>query len=208
MTSEETALTQKRRVRFTLWLLLHSPRHVAFSDLATFMGASKELLHHDLNWMATFLNPFELVVDPSVDQRVAIYGRETNVIRAIHELLGQQPVTHHQTRFVLDVPSMETKLAQRVDQLNQLIAFEDAAWQPIYNYLWTLTMRYQYGRVKRDSLARLFTPDQLALITAEKTVHQWSQETIDNVESMLHKTTSLPVVEAYLLTLRVWLLTH
>lgn len=208
MTPEQNDATHARRVRFTLWLLVHSPRHVAFSELETFLDESSDVLHHDLNWMATYLNPLELVVDPSVDQRVAIYGRETNILRAVKDLLDDQTTATHQTRFVLDAPSMETKLAQSVDQLSQLVPINDKAWQFVYNYLWGLTMRYQYGRVKRDSLATLFTPAQLALITAEKLVHQWSQDTIDVVESLLNKPTSLPVIESYLLTLRVWLFTH
>ncbi|KRK48629.1 hypothetical protein GPK34_08910 [Secundilactobacillus kimchicus] len=203
----ESTPTQ-RQLKFTLWLLIHTPRHVAFTDLETFFGEPADVLHHDLNWMATFLHSFDLVVDPSVDQRVAIYGREANVFRAIQELLGHLKTSDRQTRYVLDAPTMETKLAAQVDQLSELETVNIDTWQAVYNYLWTLNMRYQYGRVKRASLDRLFTPDQLALISTESAIHHWSQQCIDVVESELKVPTSLPIIESYLLTLRVWLLTH
>lgn len=200
--------TNLRQEQFALWLLIHSPRHVAFSELETFFNTDGDVLHHDLNWMATFLKPFDLVVDPSVDQRVAIYGRETNICRAIQELLGTVRTSEHQTRYVLDAPSLETKLTQQTDALSKIVTFEADTWQSIYDYLWTLAMRYQYGRVKRAPLDRLFTPDQLALIATEKTIHQWSQECIDTIETEFKTPTSLPIIESYLITLRVWLVTH
>ncbi|WP_252904104.1 hypothetical protein [Secundilactobacillus silagei] len=38
---------------------------------------------------------------------------------------------------------------------------DSTAQQSIYDYLWTVAMRYRYGVVKRLGLAELFTPGQL-----------------------------------------------
>lgn len=209
MIKDNDPKTVARQVQLTLWLLVHAPKRLAMDELMTTLATDSETLRHDINWISSYLSQFDLVVEPAEDQTVAIYGRENNLFRATIELLNTQtkPGTLT-TTFAVSDARVEQQVSERLDNLSLIEPINDAAMQALYLYLWTLAMRYKYGIVKRAALATLFTPEQLALIAAETKTHHWSQATVELFETDLPKDHDLPVVEDYLLTLRVWLYTH
>jgi hypothetical protein len=199
MIKNQDPQTTERLTRLTLLLVIHAPKHVPLEELTQALNADVDTIRHDLNWVSDFLARYGLVVDPSVDQQVAVYGQENYLFRAALDLLKSLSKTH---QLVTDLPisdsSLETRLEQRLDALLKTIPLDTTAQQSIYDYLWTLAMRYRYGRVKRLGLAELFTPGQLALISNEKDIHPWSQKTIEVLEDSLPGKQDFPLVEAYL----------
>lgn len=209
MIKDQDPKTENRQLQLTLWLLVHSPKPVALSDLALRVNADVDTVRHDLNWISDYLAHYTLVVDPSVDQQVTVYGRENNIFRASLDLLASksqsgQLVTH----LPMTDEQLEEQLTDRLAGLVQTMPLNVGAQQAIYDYMWTVAMRYRYGTVKRAALATLFTPGQLALISREKDIHHWSQHTIEVLEGDLPANHDMPLIEGYLLTLRVWLYSH
>lgn len=209
MIKDNDPKTAERQVKLALLLLLHSPNPIELNKLSHVVDARVDTVRHDLNWISDFLNPYDLVVDPTVDQQVKVYGRENNIFRASLDLLitqsGPDTVT---TQFSISDPTLETQLMDRLNRLVQTIPLDVSAQQAIYNYMWTLGMRYRFGTVKRAALATMFTPGQLALISREKELHHWSQHTVEVLESDLPEGHDMPLIEGYLLTLRIWLYSH
>ena len=206
MIKNQDPQTTERLTRLTLLLVIHAPKHVPLEELTQALNADADTIRHDLNWVSDFLARYGLVVDPSVNQQVAVYGQENYLFRAALDLLKSLSKPHQLvTDLPISDPALETQLEQRLDALLKTIPLDTTAQQSIYDYLWTLAMRYRYGRVKRLGLAELFTPGQLALISNEKDIHPWSQKTIEVLEDSLPGKQDFPLVEAYLLTLRVWL---
>lgn len=209
MIKDQDSQTAARQTHLTLWLLVHAPKHIPLDDLVKLVDSDTETVRHDLNWISDFLSPYDLVVDPSVDQQVAIYGRENNIFHASTDLLASlSKPTELTTQFPIADETLEAQLTDRLSGLVQTIPLELNAQQSIFDYLWTLAMRYRYGTVKRAALAVLFTPGQLALISREKEIHHWSQHTVEVLEGDLPGNHDMPLIEAYLLTLRVWLYSH
>ncbi|MTV83136.1 hypothetical protein [Secundilactobacillus folii] len=209
MIKDQDSQTAARQTQLTLWLLVHAPKHVPLTELGERVSADTETIRHDLNWISDFLAPYDLVVDPSVDQQVAILGRENNFFHATLDLLKTMTSsTKLITSFPIENAKLEAQLSDRLNGLVQTIPLELEAQQAIYDYMWTLAMRYRYGTVKRLPLAVFFTPGQLALIAREKEIHHWSQHTIEVLEGDLPAGHDMPLIEAYLLTLRVWLYSH
>ncbi|GAA3606824.1 hypothetical protein GCM10022296_07940 [Secundilactobacillus similis DSM 23365 = JCM 2765] len=209
MIKDNDPKTVARQVQLTLWLLIHAPQHLAMDELIATLATDSETLRHDINWISSYLSQFDLVVEPAEDQTVAVYGRENNLFRATIELLSTQTKPgKFTTTFPVKDTRIEQQLTEQLDNLSLIDSINESGMQALYLYLWTLAMRYQYGIVKRPALATLFTPEQLALIAAETKTHHWSQKTVERIESDLPKDHDLPVVEDYLLTLRVWLYTH
>lgn len=195
-----------RLTHLTLLLVVHAPKHVPLEELTKTLDTDTDTIRHDLNWVSDFLEPYNLVVDPSVDQQVAVYGQENHLFRAALDILKSCSKPNQLiTTFPIPDKQLETQLKERLEALVKITPLDRVAQQSIYDYMWTLAMRYRYGSVKRLGLAELFTPGQLALISNEKQIHPWSQKTIEVLEDDLPANKDLPLVEAYLLTLRVWL---
>lgn len=199
----------ERQTQLALWLLVHAPQHKTLTDLKDYMETDEETLRHDLNWISKFLYPYKIVVDPTNDQKVGAVGHESNIIRAILDLLKTEVVPgKFTTSFSVTDRELETYLTKRIDALTDVMTLSDDAKQKLYLYLWTVGMRYRFGNVKRPGLAAYFTPAQLALIAEQKESHPWSQKTVDGLDKILPENVDLPIIEDYLLTLRVWLYTH
>lgn len=206
MIKNQDPQTTERLTHLTLILVTHAPNHVPMAELAKVLNTDADTVRHDLNWVSDFLAHYGLVVDPSVDQQVAVYGQENYLFRATLDLLKSfSKPDQLVTSFPMTDKKLAAQLKERVDALVKITPLDVTAQQSIYDYVWTLAMRYHYGKVRRLGLAELFTPDQLALIANEKELHSWSQNTIEQLESDLPANKDLPLAEAYLLTLRVWL---
>lgn len=206
MIKDQDPQTIERLTHLTLLLVIHAPKHVPLEDLTQALNSDVDTVRHDLNWVSDFLAHYDLVVDPTVDQAVAVYGQENNLFRATIDLLKSFSKSGELvTTFPVGDAKLEDQLKTQVAELVKTTPLDITAQQSIYDYLWTVAMRYRYGRVKRLGLAELFTPGQLALISNEKVIHPWSQKTIEILEDDLPSNEDLPLVEAYLLTLRVWL---
>lgn len=206
MIKDQDPQTTERLTHLTLILVTHAPKHVPLKELAKALNADTDTVRHDLNWVSDFLAHYDLVVDPSVDQQVAVYGQENYLFRAVLDLLKSfSKPDQLVTGFPITNKKLEMQLKERLEALVKITPLDTPAQQSIYDYMWTLAMRYRYGRVKRLGLAELFTPEQLALISNEKEIHSWSQKTIEILEDDLPANQDLPLAEAYLLTLRVWL---
>ncbi|MCH5462448.1 hypothetical protein HC026_03925 [Lactobacillus sp. LC28-10] len=196
----------ERLTHLTLLLVTHAPKHVPLSELTQILNVDSDTIRHDLNWVTDFLAHYSLVVDPSVDQQVAVYGQENYLFRATLDLLKSLSKPGQLvTAFPISDSQLEKQLTDRLNELTKTTPLDLTAQQSIYDYLWTLAMRYRFGRVKRLGLAELFTPGQLALISNEKKLHPWSQKTIEVLENNLPDKKDMPLVEGYLLTMRVWL---
>lgn len=203
--NQDPQVTQ-RLTHLTLILVVHAPKHVPLTELSQSLDVDTDTIRHDLNWVTDFLARYSLVVDPSVDQQVAVYGQENYLFRATLDLLKSLSKPGQLvTAFPIQDSKLEKQLTERIEDLVKTTPLDLTAQQSIYDYLWTLAMRYRFGRVKRLGLAELFTPGQLALISNEKKLHPWSQQTIEVLENDLPENKDLPLVEAYLLTMRVWL---
>jgi len=206
MIKDQDPQTVKRRTHLTLLLIVHAPKHVPLTELAATLGAENDTVRHDLNWVSDFLAHYNLVVDLSVDQQVAVYGQENYLFRAALDLLKTLSKPNQLvTSFPIADQKLETQLKDQLAALVKTTPLDSTAQQSIYDYLWTVAMRYRYGVVKRLGLAELFTPGQLALIANEKVIHPWSQKTVEIIADDLPAKNDLPLVEEYLLTMRVWL---
>ncbi|ANZ61209.1 hypothetical protein [Secundilactobacillus paracollinoides] len=199
----------ERQAQLALWLLVHAPQHTALTDLKDYLRTDEETLRHDLNLVSSYLYPYKIVVDPTDDQKVGAVGQESNIIRAVLDLLNAAAVTgQFTTHFSITDSELEPYFTDRIEALTAVMTVPADAKQKLYNYLWTVGMRYRFGHVKRPALASYFTPAQLALISEQKESHPWSQQTIDGLDKLLPENVELPIIEDYLLTLRVWLYTH